>query len=71
MGMSNTVPCVRQWRKEADAEEALWRPCGWMIGGVHLCCGKNKRNLRICKETISWQKLNKLRAYCRFSAAFW
>ena len=32
-----------------------------MIGGVHLCCGKNKRNLRICKETnIMAKKLNKL-----------
>ena len=46
----NTVPCASGGRKRMR-KRLSGVPCGWMIGGVHLCCGKNKRNLRICKET--------------------
>ena len=56
----NTVPCASGGRKRMR-KRLSGVPCGWMIGGVHLCCGKNKRNLRICKETnIMAKKLNKL-----------
>ena len=51
----NTVPCASGGRKRMR-KRLSGVPCGWMIGGAHSCCGKNKRNLRICKEIPSWQR---------------
>ena len=51
----NTVPCASGGRKRMR-KRLSGVPCGWMIGGAHSCCGKNKRNLRICKEILSWQR---------------